>query len=153
MKNALIIEGKEIELTPEQIQQLKKIVCDKGPKLTWEEIARGYKISFYPTNSGEINNYPNDSGILNGSAYPTPELAHKAQCQAKLMSCADYLNKGHVFDWNDSFQEKWYFRMSSGIYFGVSYNIKSSDVYFKSIEAAQEALDILGEEVIKGAIN
>lgn len=70
------------------------------------------------------------------------------------MNVAKYLNGDWKPDWGNKLQIKFYI----AIYLGyiVVYRVSSTNdinVFFKSEEAAQQAIDILGEETIRLALS
>lgn len=83
--------------------------------------------------------------------------SYKQNCKLeainKLMNVAKYLNE----DWKPSFYQddyKWYIAVvDDGIKFDWCIKYYYSIVYFKSKELAQQAVEILGEDVIKLALS
>lgn len=75
---------------------------------------------------------------------------------AKMMNVAKYLNGEDCKpDWNDKSQLKFFIRNGQVNNIGVSCVTMTNDinVFFKSEEAAQQAIDILGEETIRLALS
>lgn len=73
----------------------------------------------------------------------------------KLMNVAHYLNDGWKPNWNDGGQEKFYIYYNSAVKtLNVSANFyyNSGVVYFKSKEIAKQAIQILGEDIVKLAL-
>lgn len=80
--------------------------------------------------------------------------ADKIAAISRVIWVADYLNGGWQPDWNNSYQEKWIFRIHNheiSIVYGAS--IKSGFIAFKSGEIAYKARQILGDETIKTALS
>lgn len=71
----------------------------------------------------------------------------------QLMNVAKYLNKDWQPDWNNDTKFKYYIFVYNGkINIADTALSNCLDVYFKSKELAQQAIDILGEETIKLAL-
>lgn len=73
----------------------------------------------------------------------------------KLMNVAKYLNGEWCPNWNDGNECKWTLYIGKQNKIGVDFLCDDviSFVYFKSEEAAQQAIEILGEETIKLALS
>ena len=71
----------------------------------------------------------------------------------KLMNVAKYLNGDWQPNWNDVYEKKWYiFIEDKQIKINNTYRLQCNDIYFKSQELAEQAIEILGEETIKLAL-
>lgn len=86
---------------------------------------------------------------------PTKHQLERLLALNKLMNVAHYLNDGWKPDWKDETQRKYY------IYYDINDKAFVIDhnthfnygvVYFKSIEIAEQAIEILGDETIKLAL-
>lgn len=120
---------------------------------TYEEVAKillKHKY-YYICNTGIINNI---SGNLLEYHHPNNSTT-RGQLESilalnKLCNVAKYLNNG----WLPSFDKvKYYIIANKDILMISPYNnIMGSHVYFKSEKLAQQAIDILGEDVIKQAL-
>lgn len=67
-----------------------------------------------------------------------------------LMNVAKYLNEGWQPDWKNRNEDKVFIYIDyidKSMKFGRSSIHQSSEVYFKSEELAQQAIDILGETI------
>lgn len=104
-----------------------------------------------------MNKYENEFG------FPVKVLAtsnihmHKINALNKLMIVAKYLNDGWVPDFNDIEQEKSIIIISNNNNIIISHSRALSNnynlIYFKSAKLAQQAIDILGEDTIRKALN
>ena len=80
------------------------------------------------------------------------ELADKLRAIRDLSMVADYLNEGWVHDWDDKTENKWVISWNQ---FGdkikfTNYTYNSTNiVYFKSLETAKKAVEIVGENAIR----
>lgn len=107
--------------------------------------------------------YTNADGIIRETsigwncpnAAPTEHQLQKLLAINKLMNVAHYLNDGWKPNWKDETQRKYY------IYYDINDKAFVIDhnthfnygvVYFKSIEIAEQAIEILGDETIKLAL-
>lgn len=72
----------------------------------------------------------------------------------KLINVAKYLNGDWQPDWNDGKQKKYYISIViNDIKIDFMFNNRCSDIYFKSKELTEQAINILGEESIKLALS
>jgi hypothetical protein len=117
--------------------------------------------------TGKRYYYTNDYGTIKESAdpqkvndfcdtdpnnAPTKHQLQRLLALNKLMNVAYYLNNGWEPDWNDNSQRKYFiYYDSNDKAFVIDYNthFNYSVVYFKSIEIAEQAIEILGDEIIK----
>lgn len=74
---------------------------------------------------------------------------------AKLMNVAKYLNgKDWQPDWDNGEKGKYYIYHQNGKFnIDYVYSYTTMNIYFKSEEAAQQAIDILGEDTIRLALS
>lgn len=150
---------KQITITVPDNCELKQdgniyTIVEKEKKLTYENIAKelfGDEKAYYICSSGSI-----------GTAHCIPNApvnctslkqAEKLLAINKLMNVAKYLNGDWQPDWNDVYEEKWYITIGyDEIMVDCVYAAKHLDIYFKSREVAKQAIEILGEEIIKLAL-
>ena len=78
--------------------------------------------------------------------------ADKIDAMIKLLNVAIYLNKGWVPDF-DNDNSKWFLALSGKgeISIKATYNLNSNIVYFKEYALAKQAIDILGDDLIRTA--
>ncbi len=97
-ENYIMLEGKKILLTEEQIKQIKYSVTSK-PK--WEDF--GEVKGFYVNTSGEIVNYTNTKpSNLNKNTFPSKEEAEACLALSQLLQWRDKYNEGWKPDWADN---------------------------------------------------
>lgn len=100
-----------------------------------------------------INKYKNTPNWDFYTNCTSEKQAQKIIAIKKLMNVAKYLNAGWQPDWNDNKQKKYYiFIDMDKIKINTMLSIYCSDIYFKSEELAQQAIEILGEETVKLAL-
>lgn len=92
------------------------------------------------------------------SCYDANNCTSKKQLQKllainQLMNVAKYLNGDWQPDWNNRSEIKHYISLYGGINIYRTTDFHCLDIYFKSKELAQQAIDILGEETIKLALS
>lgn len=98
-----------------------------------------------------------------GGKYKKPTIAKKKHQLEKLIAInklanvAKYLNNGWEPNWHDCDEPKYYFSfVADPIYndpsIDVIYTFKRMDVYFRTEKLARRALDILGEDTIRLAV-
>lgn len=139
----LVPEGTKIIPIPEGYKVKnyndKEIVLDKG-SVGYEQIAT------LGISKGEANYL---TVLCSTRGY------NKLSAISKLMVVADYLNDGWTPDWNNDKEEKYTITIDRTFYHSGELSIENYSksifgvVYFKTYEAAQEAIKILGEEVIR----
>ena len=149
-----IPEGYEVD---KENSTFEKIVFKKvEKKLTYEKIAEKLfqcKKHYYIADDGGIMG--TSIGWLCPNAAPTEYQLQRLLALNKLMNVAYYLNDGWEPDWNDGGQEKFYIYYNSAVKtFNVSANFyyNGGVTYFKSKEIAKQAIQILGEDIIKLAL-
>lgn len=155
---------KEIKITPpegyevdEKNSTFEKIVFKKvEEKLTYEKIADKLFTNedhYYIDEDGSI--IKSHIGWQCPNVAPTEHQLQRLLALNKLMNVAHYLNDGWKPNWNNIEQEKFYIYYSNvDKIIKIEYNsvCNSGEVYFKSIELAEQAIEILGEETIKLAL-
>lgn len=149
-----IPEGYEVD---KENSTFEKIVFKKvEEKLTYEKIAEKlfkYENHYYINSNGKI--IKNLSGWYCPNAAPTKHQLEKLLALNKLMNVAHYLNDGWELNWNDGGQEKfliYYDNVVKAIKIDSNMWYNYGIVYFKSKELAEQAIEILGEETIKLAL-
>lgn len=148
-----IPEGYEID---KENSSFEKIVFKKIEELTYEKIADKlfqYKKHYYIAGDGSI------MGTSIGWSCPntasTVEQLQRLLALNKLMNVANYLNDGWEPDWDDRTQFKFFiYCNTSDKTLVIDHNtyFNYGVVYFKSIELAERAIKILGDETIKLAL-
>ena len=156
MKEQIIRIPDNLEV--KEIKDGKIILVEKGKKLTYEDVSEKLFLNrevVHFNDAGEIETFTCEVG----HSYPTnctsEKQAEKLLAINKLMNVAKWLNDGWEPDWdvdNPSSEKYYIFIQWENI--GVSYinTMQSGDVYFKSRELAEQAIEILGEETIKIAL-
>jgi hypothetical protein len=156
MKELIITPPEGYEIDKEN-STFEKIVFKKvEEKLTYEKIAEKlfkFETHYYIDSNGVIRK--NSAGWKCPNAAPTSQQLEKLLALNKLMNVAYYLNDGWEPDWNDNSQRKYFiYYDSNDKAFVIDYNthFNYGVVYFKSIEIAEQAIEILGDETIKLAL-
>lgn len=149
-----IPEGYEVD---KENSTFEKIVFKKvEEKLTYEKIANKlfqYKKQYYIAGDGSI--METSIGWLCPNTASTIEQLQRLLALNKLMNVANYLNDGWEPDWNDRTQPKYFiYCNTSDKTLVIDHNtyFNYGVVYFKSIELAEQAIEILGEKTIKLAL-
>lgn len=149
-----IPEGYEVD---KENSTFEKIIFKKvEEKLTYEKIAEKlfkFETHYYIDSNGVIRK--NSAGWKCPNAAPTSQQLEKLLALNKLMNVAYYLNDGWEPNWNDGGQEKFYIYYNSAVKtLNVSANFyyNGGVVYFKSKEIAKQAIQILGEDIVKLAL-
>lgn len=160
MKNKLIIEGQEFELPQSLVDEIKERLTPKVKKLTYEDIAEKLftfgKECFWATERGTVRSSTNCGEITDPNAATSKKQVEKLLAINKLMNVAKFLNGNWKINWIGISQIKYYLYLSvfhSNITIAGICNMNDALVYFKSKELAQQAIDILGEDVIKLALS
>lgn len=126
MENYIVINGKKVELTEEQLKVLKNEIEKKNPFM-------GTKDKFYEV---DADCYVNRN-ILQQQTYH--------ETLNRLLWHHSMEHDGDKIDWEDYHQYKWYiYRMASPKCYGITYDQFSQNlgmVYFYSREAAELALE------------
>lgn len=145
------------EIDKEQ-SSFEKIVFKKvEEKLTYSDIAEklfAFNGHYYINDDGRI--MKTSIGWRCPNVAPTEHQLKRLLAINKLMNVAYYLNDDWKPDWNDIEQGKFYIYYSNvSETIEIDYNCvcNSGEVYFKSKELAEQAVEILGEETIKLALD
>jgi hypothetical protein len=155
MKELIITPPEGYEIDKEN-STFEKIVFKKvEEKLTYEKIADKlfqYKKHYYIAGDGGI------MGTSIGWSCPnTASTKHQLErllALNKLMNVAHYLNDGWEPDWKDGSQKffMYYNTTNRDIEIDVNTYFNSGVVYFKSKKLAEQAIEILGKEIVKLAL-
>lgn len=162
---------KEMKITPpegyeidEKNSTFEKIIFKKvEEKLTYTKIVNELfnKKKYYYTNDyGTIRETANpekvsDFRVIDPNNAPTKHQLEKLLALNKLMNVAYYLNEGWEPDWDDYAQRKYfliYGKKDKIIIPDYSNICNPGAIYFKFRELAEQAIEILGEEIIKLAL-
>lgn len=127
-------------------------------KLTYEDVAEELfkdKRGFFTNKCGEV--CPalfNEINYLDSNNCTSEKQAEKLLAINKLMNVAKFLNGDWKPNWNES-DKKYAFIIKSIGRIDITYWHKDihNIVYFKSVDLAQQAIEILGEETIKLALS
>lgn len=147
-------EGYEID---KEKSSFEKIVFKKvKKKLTYEQVAdklfKG-KNHYYTDEDGDVTKA--NIGWHCPNVAPTEHQLKRLLILNKLMNIAHYLNDGWEPNWENDLQAKYciYYNYNRKA-FDIDYNnsVAYGEVFFKSKELAQQAIEILGEETIKLAL-
>ena len=154
MKNYLVINGKRVDLTEEQIKQLGLEIKKKSPF----DRGREYDEYYYVGSYGEINNEAEtrdlvDNALFNVANYCTDKELMTARAKEEVLSRLLWRfsmeNGGDAIDWTEVKIQKYF--IYNDAYDGVwriSYHNGSpylGTIYFISQEIAQRAID----EIVK----
>lgn len=155
-------EGYEIDRENSSLDHIKFKPIKK--RLTWKDVANSLFSSlsnnqvWYIFNHGRIKY--TDNLIIDKINYDdltnctSEKQAQKLLAINQLMNVAKYLNAGWKPDWN-SIECKWYIALGKksnpNIYY-VTHEC-SINVFFKTRELAEQAIEILGEDTIKLALS
>ena len=156
---------KQITITVPDNCELKQdgntyTIVEKEKKLTYEDVARelfpkGYTHYFIDTGGFIIESDNVESFIEKSNNTTSKKQAGKLLAINKLMNVAKYLNGDWQPDWNDEEEGKYYISLDhiiNSLFIDCMGLFQNNDVYFKSEEVANQAIDILGEETIKLAL-
>lgn len=143
MKEQIIPLPDNLEV--KEIKDGKIILVEKKKKLTYEDIVIELKpiISVACLSTG-LEFYATSNKIFN-----------KLHAINKLMIVAKYLNDGWQPDWNNMNELKYFISYSNkqnSLYIDAVYSNQPNNVFFKSIELANKAIEILGEKTIRLAL-
>lgn len=126
-------------------------------KLAYKDIAKKLfknKITYYPDAYCNIRSIDaTDVSYCDANNCTSEKQLKKLLAINQLMNVAKYLNGDWQPDWNNNQKSKYYIFIYNGK-IDISNTALSNclEVYFKSKELAQQAIDILGEETIKLAL-
>jgi len=158
MKEQIIQIPDTLEI--KEIKDGKIILVEKEKKLTYENVAKKlfpYETShYYILSDGDINkikNSPSNYKLPNNAL--SKKQLEKLLAINMLMSVAKFLNDGWQPNWNNNNELKYficYSNNSNTIFIDSTYSTQTNVVFFKSLELAKQAIEILGEETIKLAL-
>lgn len=150
MKNYLVINGKRVDLTEEQIKQLGLEVEKKSPFDRTEKEKKFYYVSDfgYVAATYDLKNIADDK-LYDVANYCTDKEIITARAKEEVLSRLLWRfsmeNGGSEIDWNNNKQEKWFIYSEYPIKeFYITYSYTSlfiNTIYFISNEVAQRAID------------
>lgn len=158
------MENKEIKITVPEGYEIDRanssFECIKFKKkeLAYKDVCRALfldKDAYYIRTLGSV-----DHMVARGDDVYGPNNAiSKHQLDQllainKLMNVAVYLNKIPL-DWDNLTQGKWYiyyYHPNNDLRVASNYNCRITSIYFDSEEHARQAVEILGEDVVKLAL-
>lgn len=142
-----------------EIKDGKIILIEKDKKLTYEDVARKLfkdKLSYCIDDIGGFAEiYYDEESCWNYRWNATSKRQlEKLSAINMLMNVAKYFNDGWQPDWNNEEEYKYYIKIKNTNEIVIDYLsiIKCNDIYFKSRELAEKAIEILGEETIRFAL-
>jgi len=141
-----------------EIKDGKIILVEKKKKLTYGDIAKelfANKRAFYITVYGITKSSICESFVEDSNNCTSRKQAEKLLAINKLMNVAKYLNDGWQPDWNNEKEDKYFIAYNyaiNEIQTDADLVFQNSYIYFKSEELAQQAVNILGEEIIRLAL-
>ena len=120
-----------------------------------EQLFGSHNLNPKPLTYEDINAklYEHKSNII--QFMNTTSIKHEKKINAinKLLEVAKYLNKDWKPDWKDDNQVKWFIELiGDGIDIDYAIDYNSRIVYFPTSELAEQAIQILGEEIIRLAL-
>ena len=132
-------------LSKEQIADLKKQIAELEKVVTYDDVVKVVKPTYYVTAIGSYFQHFQHGSFLLSSERRAKQLS----AIIKMMNVADYLNSREVMDVADCYE----FYIYNGIPM-CTYVLskKYGCVYFNTHELALKAIEILGEETIKEAL-
>ena len=113
------------------------IITEKEKKLTYEDVVK------------EL--YPNSHQKLMAGYFNSEKHLQKLIATNKLMNVAKYLNSDWQPNWSSD-EDKYYIYYSNqygGLRIDVAVSVQENNIFFKSKELAEKAIEILGEDTIK----
>lgn len=149
-----IPDGYEID---RENSTLERIVFKKKGEIRYDDVVRELfkvgDIAYYINCSFGVSVCP--TGILGEHHCKTRLQAEKLDAINKLMNVAKYLNGDWTPNWEDDEEEKWSIFINGGNNIVGVLNDDGVDcsVYFKTLELAERAIDILGEKIIRTAFS
>lgn len=160
------MENKTLKITPPEGYEIDRekstideIVFKSIKKLTYEDVTEDLFTgrNFYFINqNGFIKESAADSHLSDANNCISVKQAEKLLALNMMMNVAKYLNDEWQVRNSPEHNRSYWILNASNWELGLnttSSPIMSGHVYFKSKEAAKEALNILGEDVIKKALS
>lgn len=142
-----------------EIKDNKIILVEKEKKLTYVDVANKLfpdgEMHYYIESDAQIitivNRKPNYTCKNNANSSKQLE---KLLAINMLMNVAKYLNDGWQPDWHNWNESKYYIEILHNDEICVTFlaALKGGDIYFKSKELAEKAIEILGEDTIRLAL-
>jgi hypothetical protein len=104
MVNYIQIEGSKIELTQQQVEQIKSLGITKKKSPQWEDF--GEIKGCYITEDSYIAKYTGESNRNNENVFPTEEETKACLALSQLCQWRDKYNRGWKPDW-ESLEDKY----------------------------------------------
>ena len=161
MENYLVINGKRVDLTEEQIKKLGLEIEKKSP---FDRVDK-YKEYWYINNRGYLEYYIDgrchtDDGLFNTANYCTDKELMTARAKEEVLSRLLWRfsmeNGGSEIDWENVAQYKYYiFHDKTNKNWAVNtrtYAKSIGDIYFIDREVAQRAMDEIAKPFYAGEL-
>lgn len=155
--------SKEVKITVPEGYEIDRenstFECIKFKKkaLTYEDVAKELfcgKETYYTTIEGRIRCERITAAFAEPNNATNNCQLERLLAYNKLMNVAEYLNS-QALDWNDTTRYKWfiyYDHMQGVLDYSYHDSHHGSDVYFDSKAHAKQAIEILGENIVKAAL-
>lgn len=148
-------EGYEIDKENSTFEEIKFKPIKK--QITYKDVAKelfDHKPYYWPDSQGDIWNFPELGCLLTeANTCTSRKQAEKLLAINKLMNVAKYLSDGWKPDWNNTQENKWQINIyRDNFNYMVSTTSMDMAIPFKTKELAQQAVEILGEDVIRLAL-
>lgn len=161
------METKEMKIVPPEGYEIDKenstFECVKFKPikkvLNYEDVAKelfsGKDVAYIDVTGNATIHKIEDCCLLDPNNCTSKKQAEKLLAINKLMNVAKYLNGEWKPDWSKGGEEKWFLKFDEHriVYAGSVEYTCFCNVFFKSEDAAQQAIDILGEETIRLALS
>lgn len=156
MENYLVINGKKIEL-PQSIIDVITKQLEKDRVSTYEDIAKSIERKYYiNTFKGKPIDYSDsEDATIDGNEGTSEYQMECLLARNKIVNVANYLNKGWIPNWNNMDEYKFYIRdtIENELTIDFTFSLFGGQVFFKTKELALKAIEILGEVIIRKALN
>lgn len=159
-KKTMIIHAPEGYEIDESQSTLREIVFKPiKKKLTYDDIVKelfNNKTTWYIDRKGMIVSYmASESNCHDANNCISIKQAEKLLAINKLMNVATYLNNGWTPDWSNKDEAKYLITLNTE---KLTLNItmfysNCAIVYFKTRELAEQAIEILGEDIVRLALS
>lgn len=147
---------KGYEIDKENSTEDKIVLIKKKQYLTYEDVCKELftKELYYINDRGiPFRSISNDYCYTESNNATTKEQLERLLAINNLMNVAVYLNDGWKPDFSNNDEIKWAICYNNNdINVTTSWVTQTTEVFFKTKELAQQAVEILGEETIKLAL-
>ena len=147
MAHYVCIDGTNYPIPDELVESIRK----KEKKLTYKKICKKLQPIYYIESDGYVDKALDF--LKDANCATSKEQLESILALNKLANVAKYLNDGWLPDWDNKTEPKYYMlKVNNHLEIRAAYTLADGNLFFKSWEHTNQAIEILGEKEIFKAL-